>query len=227
MVQRIAEGRRGRPRSVPPAHPAAGVGIARKKLVQRVMDESAALRRAGIGIERVERPQLQNMPRIERIGIAHPGFDGGDRQVARPRRERRARRPAARGLHRRRARRAALPGERPAVGRANAKPGRAQHRFQPRAASATARSACHRPARRGSAPLRGAAAPAQNHGPRCRCAPRAAAGRSCGRIGRDIHGSCDRPRGQTPSFSPPRIDQIGLLQPRFEQAPDRQPRMRP
>ena len=55
------------------------IGIARDEALERQMNGAAALQRADLGIERIERAELQNMLGIDRIGIAHPGFDFGDR----------------------------------------------------------------------------------------------------------------------------------------------------
>ena len=52
---------------------------------------------AGIGVERVERSQPQDMAGVDRVGVAQPGLDLGHRQLARPRGERRARRGWRRG----------------------------------------------------------------------------------------------------------------------------------
>ena len=86
MRQRLAEGRLAQFQQ---ARLGAGRQRVRKllqEIVERRMDEGAALRQAGIGIERIERAQPQNVPRIDRIGIADPGLDRGDRELARPRR---------------------------------------------------------------------------------------------------------------------------------------------
>ena len=55
-------------------------------------DNMKVIGRAGIGVDRIERPQPQHMPGIGGVGIAHPGFDLGHRQAARPGGDRRARR---------------------------------------------------------------------------------------------------------------------------------------
>src|SRR3546814_1705581 len=66
------------------------------------MHKGAALGGAGIGIERVERPQMQNLASVKGIGIAHPGLDARDRELARSGGSRRAgqRRPDRHDLSR-------------------------------------------------------------------------------------------------------------------------------
>src|SRR3546814_20353693 len=73
-----------------------------QELLQSRMHKGAALGGAGIGIERVERPQMQNLASVKGIGIAHPGLDARDRELARSGGSRRAgqRRPARPDLSR-------------------------------------------------------------------------------------------------------------------------------
>src|SRR3546814_7689211 len=61
-----------------------------QELLQSRMHKGAALGGAGIGIERVERPQMQNLASVKGIGIAHPGLDARDRELARSGGSRRA-----------------------------------------------------------------------------------------------------------------------------------------
>ena len=63
------------------------------------MDDGAAVARAGRRVDRVERLQAENMARVNRIGIAQPVLDGGDRQAQRPCREFRFRRRALGRFH--------------------------------------------------------------------------------------------------------------------------------
>src|SRR3546814_11202524 len=78
------------------------LGMTLQELLQSRMHKGAALGGAGIGIERVERPQMQNLASVKGIGIAHPGLDARDRELARSGGSRRAgqRRPDRDGLRR-------------------------------------------------------------------------------------------------------------------------------
>src|SRR6185437_6826366 len=60
-----------------------------QELVQRRMDEEAAIGRAGIGIDRVERLEIEDMLCVDRVGITQPRLDLGNRKTARPGLERR------------------------------------------------------------------------------------------------------------------------------------------
>ena len=160
--------------------------------VERLVDDScrARPRRDRRRADRA-RLQPQDVARVDRIGIAHPGLDLGDREPARPRRDRRARRRRARGRCAGAPRRAA-PARRAARSRR-----RARSSSPPRVSTASSRSSQRdgtvgvpstpRGARQHH--LARAAAPARNHARRCRCGAPAAACRSCRRIGRDSHGS--------------------------------------
>ncbi len=91
-VERGAERRapeRQEPR--PPHRPAARPGNSRTNRSSARWMKLAALGRAGIGVERLERREAEHVARIDRIGIAHPGLDLGDREPARPGGDRRAR----------------------------------------------------------------------------------------------------------------------------------------
>ena len=66
--------------------------IAADEFVERLVDRDAELGPAGIGIELVERLEPEDVAGVDRIGVAQPGLDLGDRQLARARGERRARR---------------------------------------------------------------------------------------------------------------------------------------
>src|SRR3546814_18424877 len=78
------------------------LGMTLQELLQSRMHKGAALGGAGIGIERVERPQMQNLASVKGIGIAHPGLDARDRELARSGGSRRAgqRRPDRHDLSR-------------------------------------------------------------------------------------------------------------------------------
>ena len=58
----------------------------------RAVDHGAAVARAGRRVDGVERPQLENVLGVDRVGIAQPVLDLGDRERRRPRVERRLRR---------------------------------------------------------------------------------------------------------------------------------------
>ncbi len=68
------------------------LGVALGEIADGGVDDGAALGGAGRGIDRIERPQAQNVLGVDRIGIAQPMFDLGDRKAFRPRRARRRRR---------------------------------------------------------------------------------------------------------------------------------------
>src|SRR5918993_926895 len=61
-----------------------------QELVQRVVQRAAAIGGAELGLERIERLQSQDAPRIEAVRIAPPLLDAGNRKPRRPRLERRA-----------------------------------------------------------------------------------------------------------------------------------------
>ena len=76
-----------------------GGGIGRQRggkglgeLAQRAVDDDAAVSRARGQVDGVELAQFENMLGIDRVGIAQPVFDLGDRQRCRPRGTRRPRR---------------------------------------------------------------------------------------------------------------------------------------
>ena len=48
------------------------------------MDRRAAFERSHVGVERIERLELQDVLRVDRVRIAQPGFDFRDGQRARP-----------------------------------------------------------------------------------------------------------------------------------------------
>ena len=54
------------------------------------MDHRAAIARAGRRIDGIERPKLENVFGVDRVGIAQPVLDLGDAELRRPRIERRA-----------------------------------------------------------------------------------------------------------------------------------------
>src|SRR5271169_1323904 len=58
------------------------------KVADGGVNDGAALRGARLGIYRIKHPQTQNMPRIDRIGIAQPILDLGYRKTLRSRRTR-------------------------------------------------------------------------------------------------------------------------------------------
>ena len=66
-------------------------GMCLQELVERVVQRRAAIGRAQLGFQRIERLQPQDAPRIEPVGIAPPLLDARDRKPRRPRLERRAR----------------------------------------------------------------------------------------------------------------------------------------
>ena len=72
-------------------------GIELGEIADGGVDDGAALGRAGRGVHHVERPQAQNVLGVDRIRIAQPMLDFGDREALRPRRPRRR----GRGLRRR------------------------------------------------------------------------------------------------------------------------------
>ena len=201
--------RRRNARARSPAVPLAGIlgQLARKsadEFGERRVDADAEIGAAGIGVELVERLQFEDMAGIDRVGVAEPGLDLGDRQPARPRGERRARRgaAAAAGIPRRRAVR-----PRPAPpDRA-----RARRRGRPRAARCRAASS-QRDGTVGTPSLRAARVSATSGAAiawakSCAAMPIARSGTAISnsrRICRDIHGSCAAGPGQVPSLSPPR-----------------------
>ena len=77
-----------------------GRQLARKathKFGKGLMDADAEIRSTGIGVQFVQGCQTQDMAGIDRVGIAEPGLDLGDRQLAWPRGKRWARRGRRRG----------------------------------------------------------------------------------------------------------------------------------
>src|SRR5205807_632002 len=57
--------------------------VALDEFGERIMHGDAELRPAGIGVELVERPETEDVAGIDRIGIAYPGLDLGDRKSTR------------------------------------------------------------------------------------------------------------------------------------------------
>ena len=66
-----------------------GGGKGLGKFAERIMDRGAAIRRRQRHVDGIERIQPQDIFRIDRVGIAQPVLDRRDRQLQRPRRERR------------------------------------------------------------------------------------------------------------------------------------------
>ncbi len=62
------------------------VGEALGEFADGGVDDGAALGGARLGIDRIERPQAQNVLGVDRIGVAQPMLDLGDRKTFRPRR---------------------------------------------------------------------------------------------------------------------------------------------
>ena len=65
------------------------VGVIRKQarvgvleLLQGRVHDGAALRRRRIGVERIERPEPENLLGVDRVGIAYPGLDAGHGNLA-------------------------------------------------------------------------------------------------------------------------------------------------
>ena len=85
---------------------------------QDLVQHRAAQARIGVGAQRVERAQAQDVPGVDRIGVADQRLDLGDRQLLRARRDRRARR----GARARCAPDRALAGRRRPPGPASARP---------------------------------------------------------------------------------------------------------
>ncbi len=171
---------------------------------ERVVDADAEIGAAGIGVELVQRLQLQDVAGVDRVGVAEPGLDLGDRQPARPRGERRARRGAAAM-----ARIAPRRGRRPRP----ASPGRVQARpSRPTARSTVSSRNSQRDGTVGTPSLRAARVNAASGAAiawakSCAAMPIARSGTAISnsrRICRDIHGSCAAGPGQMPSLSPPR-----------------------
>ena len=184
----------------------------------------------GIRVERLQRPQHQDAPGIDRVGVAHQPLDVGDPQLARP--GGRAAGAAA----------AAAPAAATVAGvveqlrpvgpaRGGRRPGRrrpaAQHGVAAAPASATAWSV---PvlvlARPGSARPRRRRRRPGNRARRCRSPARPAAGPAARRMARLSHGPASGPRGQDALVEPAQQHQVGLDQPAFELAQDGQPRVR-
>ena len=61
------------------------------EVADRVVDHGAAVARAGRRVDRVERLAAENVPGVDRVGIAQPSLDLGDRERLRPRVARRLR----------------------------------------------------------------------------------------------------------------------------------------
>ena len=185
--------------------PAGAFAYCLGEVADRAVDHGAAVARAGRRVDRIERPQLEDVLRVDRVGIAQPVLDLGDasadaaararRASARARRHGLARSPAcrARAPSRDIARRAsalrpsALAGDRREPlqearghGRRAAELGGAGEDRPRGAPSACAKSCADRPMRRS-----GRSRPS-----------------SC-RIGRLSHGSLRVSGGQVPSTSPP------------------------
>ena len=73
--------------------------VALGEIADGVMDDGAALGRAGRKIDGIERRQAQNVFGIDGVGIAQPVFDVGDGKALRPRRRRRLGRRLCRRRH--------------------------------------------------------------------------------------------------------------------------------
>ena len=176
-------GRAPRPKALRPNVEQSLIGIGRQaiarrlqELLERLMDETAAFGGGRIGIERIERLEIQDMPGVDGIGIANPGLDLRHRQAGRAQRPPVGAAPARLiGATRPTSIELALPAE-PDAGMQ-----RLRRNLQKRAAgcrsaaaSARARWASPRPAAPGSAsaPAR-STRPGRNHGRPCRCAARA------------------------------------------------------
>ena len=141
------------------------------EFAERAVDHDAAVGRARRQVDGVELAQLEDMLGVDRVGIAQPALDVGDRERGRPRGPRRLRRGRALRLTLRRADRARAP-RRDILARARRAP-------LQRSSPATAASRCTkreaRSARRRAWPSRPGSprrrpAPARNRGPRARCA---------------------------------------------------------
>jgi len=47
--------------------------------LEDLVHHTAAVQRTDLCLKRIERPQPENMPRIDRVGVANPFLDLGDR----------------------------------------------------------------------------------------------------------------------------------------------------
>ncbi len=193
------------------------------------MDEDAALGQARVLVDRVDRPQAQDVARIDRVGIADPGLDRGDRELARPGFDRRPWRGRRAGRVLARIVELALPGQGralfgAAVPQIFLELHRAQHGFEPQ-----------QPARRHGGRALDPRGPGQHHLARAEA------------LGEIMRRRADAPLGRGQAEIPPHRPrqpgiavgagrphalvqaaehhEIGLLQARLEQAPDEQARM--
>src|SRR5579875_713640 len=157
-----------------------------------LVDDAAELGPAGIGIERIERLQLQDMTGVDRIGVAHPGFDFGHRQAARARGQRQ-------GGSSIRASALTISGSGPSAPSSPTARNTASSRNSQRDGTVgTPSCRVERVSATSAAPIAcaksWAAMPIARSGT---AIPKAR------RICRDIHGSCSAVAGQLPSLSPP------------------------
>ena len=179
------------------------------------LPRSAALGSASRGSSGIE---PQDVPGIDRIGIADPGLDLRHREPLRARRQRRARRRRRRRHDAARLVELGLPAQ-PDAGmeRLGLDPDERAAGCRAAAASARAPSARPRRAARGSAPAAAPSTrPGRNHGPPGRCGAPAAASPRLRRIGRLNQGSTGTCCGQLPSLRPPRMIRSAVLQPRLQ-----------
>ena len=65
--------------------------ITMDEFVERAVDRDAEIGAAGVGVELVERLELEDVAGVNRIGVAQPGLDLRHRELARARGERRPR----------------------------------------------------------------------------------------------------------------------------------------
>ena len=71
----VAEVLERRPAEVEQAGQGVGRQIARIGLdeaLEHAVDDDPALERAGVGVERLERPEPEDAPGVEGVGVAHP-----------------------------------------------------------------------------------------------------------------------------------------------------------
>ncbi len=175
-----------------------------QELLQRVVDGDAAFPRSRFGIERIERPQPQDMPRIDRIGIAQPGSRSRSPTAAAD-----AARPAAPAQD------VARAGTSSRLSIARVQASRSLRAASSSPSPSPLANCCTRSTQRDAtvgapesfnARVSSTAVPppaSRNHARQGRCAAPAVPGRGCTRIGRDSHGSVAASRGHVPSLSPP------------------------
>ena len=77
------------PRSTSAGSAGRAVGKGLGELAERIVDRRAAIGRRQRHVDGIERIEPQDIFRIDRVGIAQPVLDRGDRQFQRPRRARR------------------------------------------------------------------------------------------------------------------------------------------